>query len=88
MAMEFRADLDLGNPEIDKRIAHQAVVGSIAISESPYDSGVRIDLPPETKVTLESSDNDYGNGLKVDKEEVVDTRGQSLQASKGTEGEY
>lgn len=88
MAMEFRADLDLGNPEINKRIAHQAVVGSIAISESPYDSGVRIDLPPETKVTLESSDNDYGDGLKADEEKVVDTRGQSLQASKGTEGEY
>ena len=156
MAMEFRADLDLGNPEINKRIAYQAVVGSIAISESPYDSGVRIDLPPETKVTLESSDNDYGYRLKLsdemismvhrasseaDEEEVVDAlraegrrlalahpdldpdtflilaqsnlqlphperdivpydyaselyksfkdaRGQSLQTSKGTEGEY
>ena len=68
MAMEFRADLDLGNPKLDKRIAHQAVVGSIAISESPYDGGVRVDLPPETKVTLEPSNNDYGYGLEVSDE--------------------
>lgn len=70
MAMEFRADLDSGNPEIHKRIAHQAVVGSIAISESPYDSGVRIDLPPETKVTLEPSNNDYGYRLKISDEMI------------------
>lgn len=70
MAMEFRADLDSRNPEINKRIAHQAVVGSIAISESPYDSGIRVDLPPETKVTLEPSNNDYGYRLKISDEMI------------------
>ena len=70
MAMEFRADLDLGNPEINKRIAHQAVIGSIAVSESPYDSGIRVDLPPEAKVTLEPSNNDYGYRLKISDEMI------------------
>ena len=70
MAMEFRANLDSRNPEINKRIAHQAVIGSIAISESPYDSGARVNLPPETKVTLEPSNNDYGYGLKISDEMV------------------